>query len=98
SGSCQSATTTEEEIEEVVLQEQVTFITPHEEDPIVFEQGTPAKRKCMQNVQKQITATAMPDAKPIPSSYKLTNRFRPDLQDLLNNPTSVIILKHQSAI
>lgn len=91
SGFSQSATTTDEEIDEAVLQEQVIFITSHKKDLIVVEQGTPAKRKCMRNVQKQITA--MPYAKPIPSSYKFPNRFRPDLQDLSNNPTSVIILK-----
>jgi hypothetical protein len=96
SGSSQSATTTDEEIDEAVLQEQVIFITSHEKDLIVVEQGTPAKRKCMRNVQKQITA--MPYAKPITSSYKFPNRFRPDLQDLSKYPTSVIILKHQSAI
>ncbi|EFX73488.1 hypothetical protein DAPPUDRAFT_325259 [Daphnia pulex] len=61
--SCQSANSTDEEIEEAVIQEQVIYIIPHEEDPIVVEQGTPTKRRCMHNVHKK-TATAISAAKP----------------------------------
>jgi hypothetical protein len=61
--SCQSANSTDEEIEEAVIQEQVIYITPHEEDPIVGEQGTPTKRRFLHNVHKK-TATAISAAKP----------------------------------
>jgi hypothetical protein len=60
---------------------QVICVSP--EDDTVAEKRTSAKRKVVQNVVKK-TLTFVPSS-PIPESYKLSSRFRPDLLELLNN-------------